>query len=197
MANIDAPRGFRPIAGLSGAPYNGATIKCVLLAAQGTALFRGDPVTLTGTGSSDGYAYPSVGRAAASSTNFHGVVVSFDPDPNDLTLQHRTASTLRVCNVVPALPGQLFVIQADGDFAITDIGETVDVNAGTGDTTTGLSAMELDSSNIGTGLNLLIWGIDPRPDNSLADSGTNADIIVSFNEGFVNASSVASSDIGI
>ena len=134
MANADAPAGLRPIKNLSGAPYTGATIKCSILAADSTATFIGDLVRLSGTASTEGY--PSVVQGAASDTSFFGVVTSFDPSPTDLETTYRKASTLRNCNVVPANDA-LFVIQTDGAFAITDVGETADVVVGSGDTNTG------------------------------------------------------------
>ena len=176
MANADAPHGFRPYKYLSGAPYTGATIKCAIVAADSTATFVGDAVKLSGTASAAGY--PSVIQGAASDTTFFGVITSFDPSPTALETIYRTASTLRLCNVVP-VNDMLFEVQASGAFAITDVGETVDITVGAGDTNTGLSGMELNSSDIGTGLNLLIVGIDERPDNAI---DTNADVIVRFNE---------------
>lgn len=178
MANADSPRGFRAVGNLAGAPWNGATVRCVLLAADATATFVGDLVRLSGTASSDGNAYPSVEQGAASDTDFFGVIESFEPDRTNLERKHRVASTLRECNVIPARD-TLFVVQCDGAFAITDVGNTADVVVGTGDTTSGLSAMELNSGDIGTGVNLQILGIDPRPDNAV---DTNCDVIVRINE---------------
>jgi len=176
MANVDAPKGFTPKKMLDGSPYNGATVKCSLLAADSTATFIGDLVTLSGSASAEGY--PSVQQGAASDTAFFGVITSFDANPSDLETNYRLASTARTCNVVPALD-VIFSVQCDGAFAITDVGDTADVVVGSGDTATGLSGMELNSTNIGTGVNLQILGVDERPDNEI---GTNADVLVRINE---------------
>ena len=56
MANADSAFGFRPI-NRDGSPYNGATIRCVIAAADTTATFIGDPVTLDGSSDS---VYPGV-----------------------------------------------------------------------------------------------------------------------------------------
>ena len=175
MANADTPRGLRPIGSLNGSPYNGATIKCAILAGDGTATFIGDAVKLDGTASADGY-YPSVVQAAATDEIF-GVVTSFDANPDALSDQYRKATTLRLCNVVPALD-TLFVIQVSGTFAITDVGEAADITVGSGNTTTGMSAMELEATP-GTEDQVLILGIDRRPDNEV---GAFADVIVRINE---------------
>jgi len=176
MANADTPNGLRPFKNMDGTPYNGATMKCSILAANTVATFVGDLVVFEGSASVEGY--PSVAQGAAASTSFAGVVTSFDHDPNDLSLVYRKASTLRNCNVALA-SNVIFVIQADGALLITDVGDKVDVIVAAGSTVTGLSAMELKSSDIGTGANLLILGIDERPDNAF---GTNADVVVRINE---------------
>jgi len=181
MANADSPSGFRPVGNLLGAPHTAATRRCVILAADSTATFIGDLVTLSGTASSDGNAYPSVQQAAVDDKAF-GVITSFEADPTNLELMYRTASTLRYCNVVPCTGGQLFAIQADSvshTEAITDIGNTADFIVGSGNTSTGKSGMELDSSSIGTGVGLHIMGIVPRPDNAIGD---NVEYIVRVNE---------------
>jgi len=177
MANADVAFGFRPVKNLSGAPYNGATVKCSILAADSTATFVGDLVKLSGTASAEGY--PSVVQGAATDTDFFGVVTSFDADPDDLSNRYRLADTLRNCNVVPATDA-LFLVQSSGATDITDVGETADVVVGTGDTIYGSSAMELNHANIGTGLNLLILGFDERADNEIGSA--NVDVIVKINE---------------
>ena len=178
MANADTPFGFRPVGGLDSSPYNGATIECVILAADSTATFIGDAVKLSGTASADATA-PAVVQAAAGDEIF-GVVVSFDASPEtSLDDQYRKASTLRRCKVVPALDN-LFVIQADDGFAATNVGDTADIIINTaGSTVTGLSGMELDSGTWGTGAGLQVLGLSREPNNEV---GTHANVIVRINE---------------
>lgn len=188
MANADAAFGLRPVGGLDGSPYNGATITCVIASGDGTATFIGDPVKLSGTGVTlaDGRGtYPTVVQATADAEIF-GVVTSFESDKSDLSVQYRKASTQRVCQVVPALDN-LFVIQADEDIVVADLGQTADIvnslNVITaGSTITGLSGAELDSSNIGTGGNLQILGYYNSPDNDITSGLTNQRVIVRINE---------------
>jgi hypothetical protein len=179
MANANAPFGFRPVMMLDGSPYNGHTIRCQFRAADATATFIGDLVVLDGTAGTEGV--PTVKQGAASDTNFFGVVVAMEFNPADLTSKHRLASTQRACYVVPALDC-LFEVQEDSDssnLALNDIGETVDIVVGSGNTTTGLSTMELNSDNVGTGLNCLILGLVNREDNAV---GANANWLVRINE---------------
>lgn len=190
MANADAAFGLRPVGNLDGSPYNGGTIRCVIPAGDGTATFIGDPVKLNGdaTTAGDGSGtYPQVIQATADAEIF-GVVTGFEAagggtSPN-LDNQYRAASTLRYCQVVPALDN-LFAIQADEDIVTGDIGNSADfVNSlnviTAGSTVTGLSGAELDSSDVGTGANMLILGVYNAPDNDLASN--NPIVIVRLNE---------------
>ena len=177
MANADTPSGFRPIGGLDGSPYNGGTIRCAILAADGTATFIGDLVKLSGTAAADGS--PAVIRSTAGdATVAFGVVTSFEASPEtSLEDQYRKASTLRYCQVVPALDN-LFVIQCSGTSAITDIGEAADILATAGSAVTGMSGMELEAT-IGTGDQVLMLGLSREPNNEF---GTNANLVVRINE---------------
>ncbi len=184
MANADAPAGFKAVGQLDGSPYNGGTIKCVILGADTTNTFVGDAVDIDGTSDALGI-YPSVVQHAAGGPVF-GVISSFDAEPTNLSLQYASGAqtTDRLCNVVPALDN-IFEIQDDGasdTFVATDVGQAVDVVVGTGSTVTGASAMELDTSNMGTGDTCTILGITNAPDNEI---GANVRIRVRFNESFL------------
>ena len=177
MANADTPFGFKPVSMLDGSPYNGGGMECTILAADGTATFIGDAVKLSGAASADG-TKPSVVQAAAGDEIF-GVVVSFKANPTNLENQYRLASTDRDCLVVPALDA-LFEIQEDSDggaLAATDVGGTFGIIVGAGDTATGISGMELDSSDT-VGTEVQILGLAARPDNEV---GVNANWIVRIN----------------
>jgi len=87
-------------------------------------------------------------------------------------------------------PNQMFLIQNDGDSAATNYGLNADVVVGTGSTTTGVSAMELDTSTIATtaALNLKIIGLWDVPNNAV---GTNAVVVVKINEHLYGSAGVA------
>lgn len=179
MANVDSPFGLRPVMMMDGSPYNGHTIECQFRAADTTATFIGDLVKLDGTAGTA--KCPTVAQGAPTDTAFFGVVVGFEFDPDDLTSNYRLASTQRKCKVVPALDC-LFEIQEDGDttpLTLDAVGETVDIVVGSGNTTTGLSTMEINSDDVGTGLNLLILGLVDREDNEV---GAYAKWLVRINE---------------
>jgi hypothetical protein len=71
-----------------------------------------------------------------------------------------------------------------------DFGKNADVVVGSGSTTTGLSAMELDSSDIGTGAakNLKLIGIYDTPGNAL---GNFCQVVVKINEHLYGSAGVA------
>ena len=69
-------------------------------------------------------------------------------------------------------PDVIFEIQEDNavnDLAITEIGLSANITVGTGDTSTGKSGMELDSSDTGTDTTgqLKILGVSNKEDNAL------------------------------
>lgn len=182
MANADSAFGFRPV-NLDGSPYNGATLRCVIAAADATATFIGDPVILDGS-SSEGY--PGVSQCAAGEPVF-GVVTAFEADPDGLGNQYRVALTKRFCQVAP-VTNTYFEVQSDDDTAaLTEamVGFNAGYEVAAGDTTYGVSGFELDSSDAATTstLDLQIVALVDRADNLLAGTGsTNKNVIVKFND---------------
>ena len=182
MANANAAFGFRPV-NRDGSPYNGATVRCVFPAADTTAAFIGDAVKLAGSSDSG---YPTVGQCAAGDA-VYGVVTSFEANPDGLGDQYRKASTKRFCQVATAV-NTYFEVQSDDDttaLAEADVGLNANFIVGTGDTTYGISAMELDSSGLSTTntLDLQVVALVDRADNLLSGTGsTNKNAIVQFND---------------
>lgn len=179
MANADAAFGLRPVQMLDGSPYNGATVRCQFAAAEGTATFIGDIVSLDGTNTGTEPVPTVIQMAAASTEGAFGVVTSVEFDPDDLTSIYRVASTQRACQVCPALDA-LFEIQSDGTGALADISNTADWAPGAGNTTTGFSTGEIADATMGTGANLQILGLINREDNDV--SSANANWLVRINE---------------
>lgn len=184
MANTDAAFGFRPV-NRSGSPYNGATRRVAFASGDSTATFIGDAVKIAGSGQSDNEgSYPTVAQAAAGDPVL-GVVVSFEADPaTSLEDQYRKASTSRYAHIVMA-EDAYFEVQADdagSTLAAADIGLNADFVVGSGSTTTGMSAMELDTSTKATTatLDLQIVEIVPRADNEVG--AANQKVIVRFND---------------
>jgi hypothetical protein len=180
MANADAPFGFRPI-NMDGTPYNGATLRCSIAAADTTSTFIGDAVTLDG--SSNG-GYPGVSQAATTEAVF-GVVTAFEADPaTSLDDQYRKASTLRYCQVALA-DRAYFECQsngADASLPAAASGLNAEFAVTAGDTAYGHSKTEIDAATEATTADLdlqLVMPVD-RPDNDVTLA--NANWIVKFND---------------
>lgn len=172
MANADFRFGLRPVQHISGAPWNGQTMRCYVPSDDGTALYIGDPVVLAGSADTDGIA-PTVTKATAGNTNpIAGVVVGFEqvaPGNNsniNLQIIYRPASTAMYCKVVFD-PTVLYEIQGDtvAVIAATDVGSCFDlIFTHAGDTTTGLSGVELNSSAktaSASTYQMRLWGASP------------------------------------
>lgn len=179
MANVDRPSGLKPVKHLDGSPWNGKYNIYSVAASNstGTEIFIGDLVTMDGTADATGK-YPGVVQTTADDDTIVGVAIGFGttPDlianPDSLATRYRPADTLRYVAVVDD-PTVIFEIQEDSDggsIAITAVGNNADVVVGSGSTTTGLSAMELDSSDVGTTAgDLRIMRVVNRPDNALGN----------------------------
>lgn len=184
MANTSAPRGLVPARHQSGSHYNAAINKYYVPSSDSTAIFIGDPVIVNGSADADGV--PGAIRATAAGGNYiTGVCVGVYPESRD-SLNYRAASTARYIMVMDD-PEAEFEIQEDavgGALAAADIGLNADLVAGTGSTSTGLSAFQLDTSTKATTatLQLKILGIVQRVDNAFATAGdANAKVRVKIN----------------
>ena len=170
MANVDTPMGLRPIRHISGAPYNGMVEH--FTTDDGTAIFIGDPVILSGTSQTyNGESYRDVNQAATGDVII-GVVVGVEPVTAD-SLRHRAASTLRLLYVATS-PDLVFEIQeVSGGTALTAdaAGFNADFVVGTGNATTGMSGVELNNSGEATTntLDLKILSPVKRPGNAVGE----------------------------
>ena len=177
MANVNAPFGLRPVRHIDGSPWNGQTIRCYIASGYATALFIGDPVLWTTTlADKDATAkYPTIIRSAGTTgTIIRGVITSFEPNPNNLTLQYRPASTERWANVCPATPNTVFQVRDDagGTPAAVYVGQNAVLAAGSGSVVTGLSAYVLAAGTTPTTTQahtLHILGLSDIEDNELGD----------------------------
>jgi len=177
MANVDRPNGFSPVKYLNGAPYNGQMRKYY---SPTDNLFVGDLVKLNGAGSADGY--QAVSRAAAGDVVV-GVVVGYDPDPSALDRKYHVASTSLAVHVADD-PNLVLMCQEDavgGALATASVGLNANAVVAAGDTSSGASNMELDTSSaaVTSTLQLSILGFVQSPDNEVATA--NAKVLVKVN----------------
>ena len=189
MANVDKAFGLRAMGNLSATGAQ-AQYGFTINDNQAGAIFQGDLVTVF-----DGYL---VAFAPATHTAAVGVFNGcnyIDPTTGKPTFKNYYPGSVNItqgtitADVIDD-PAQLFTIQCDEGFVQANIGKNADVVAGTGNTTTGQSAMELDSSTIANtaALNVKIVGLYNVPGNEF---GTNAVAVVKINEHLFGSAGVA------
>jgi hypothetical protein len=189
MANVDKPFGLRALGNLS-ATGSQKQFGYQIADNQSGAIFQGDLVTLK-----DGFILqfdPSSHTAAVGV--FNGVFYT-DPTTGKPTFKNFYPGSVNITTGTIQAdvlddPNQLFIIQSDEDIEQADFGKNADVVVGSGSTTTGLSAMELDSSDIGTAAakNLKLIGIYDTPGNAL---GNFCQVVVKINEHLYGSAGVA------
>lgn len=190
MANVDKAFGLRPLGNLSA---TGAQKQYGYEIAddQSGAIFQGDLVTVY-----DGYLVqfdPSTHTAAVGVFNGCSYI---DPTTGKPTWKNYYPGSVNItqgkiiADVIDD-PNQLFTIQADEDVVQADIGKNADVVVGTGNTVTGVSAMELDSSTVAktAALNLKIVGFYNVPSNEAG--ANNVVVVVKINEHLYGSAGVA------
>lgn len=190
MANGDNPNGLKPSRYVSGGPYNGAVNRYYIPASDtNAAVYIGGLVKLTG--GADAAGVPAVTGNVATGNPVVGVVVAVEPH-KDHSAIYRVNSTERYVLVCDD-PDVLFEVQEDsvgGALAATAAGGTATLIGFTsGSSSTGLSAIELDSSGLSETSDptddVRIIQLVQRPDNEV---GTNARWLVRLNvHQYVNA----------
>jgi hypothetical protein len=174
MANVDSPFGFVPSRHMSGSPIR--TNKYTITSGLAENIFNGDLVVLT----ADGVITPHT----AEETNNIGVFagVSYTASDGSYKYSEYWPSGTTGTNIIAYVyddPYIIYKVQSDGSPAQTNVGNCADVVAGTGSTTTGQSAFELNSS-MGTGAaSCKIIGLYESPENAF---GANAVVEVLINE---------------
>ena len=152
MANLDRPSGLKPIKNLGGSPWNGKANIYYFTAAYDSTVFKGDIVKLAGSADATGK-FPSIEKSAAGNLANVGVVIGFGThpslmvDPDNLNMKYKLTKTEMYALVVDD-PFVIFEVQEDGAIDADAVGQAADFIDAGGDTDTGLSGMELDSSDI-------------------------------------------------
>lgn len=189
MANTDAPRGLKPVGTLGHSSYQGHIERFVILGADTTDTFLYDAVKLSSSGSDATGKFKAVVQATAGAAPC-GVIVGIEPQPftqstsDDMQPVYIDGGvTTDQYVLVDIDPRTLYVIQEDSDtstLAATSAGLNASLIVGSGDTTSGASAMEIDSSTAATTatLELKLMHLERREDNAI---GANADWVVMIN----------------
>ena len=175
MSSTSQPFGLRPAYSPSGVIRPTAY---TIASAYGSNILQNQPVKIGSDGTLQAAA---IGDRFIGS--FQGVEFT-DSDGRRRVSNKWTASTVASDIVAYATldPSIVFEIQANGSIAVSDIGSQADFTTITaGSTTTGLSAVMLDTATLTNSGNasLRIINIAPGPDNAAGDSYTVVQVQVS------------------
>jgi hypothetical protein len=147
MANVDSAFGLIPIAKVGQNPNNGGETKYSLADNQSTAIFTGDPVTYKSDGTVE---------VATASTAFCGVFRGCfytDPTTSKPTWRPYFPASLSPGDAVGFIvddPMQTFIAQQDSvvsNIVAANLNENANLIFNAGNTTTGVSGVEIDSSS--------------------------------------------------
>lgn len=181
MANRDRNNGFRVVSNRDGSPFNGAVYPAF---SDTDNLFIGDLVKRDAAAQSRGDGvYRTVDRVDAAGDIISGVVVSFEPDPAALDRLYHAASTALLVYVADVQDVVMEVQSDDATMEQSDVGLNISPTVTAGDTTTGLSGMEVDGDTAATTntLTLTVISFVDRADNDSSDSVANQRVLVTVN----------------
>lgn len=189
MASVSRIFGFRPVKTITGAPYSGQGNVYFLDSGDSSVVMVGDAVKLAGDARA-ATGVPTVTRVSGATDIPVGIVVGIlfsgvgdaqnIPPVNDLnTPVYRRASTNRYVLVCDD-PNVIYEVQYAGTSVAAatitaNVGQNGQFTTTAGNTTTGASGMQLDSSGLATTatLPLKIVGFPNRPDNLPGDTYFN------------------------
>lgn len=164
MANVNSPSGFQPVSHLIGGPGNWTTKTFSIASAYDAAIYKDDPVELTGTG--DNIQIAPAGNED-NIGSFQGVEYT-DANGRTIFSEYWPANTVatNVKAKVAADPNTIFEAQADSATA-DDLFALADWVVGTGSTINGRSGayLAVDGATGTTGKSMVILGKADRPDN--------------------------------
>ena len=189
MANTSRINGFRAVKHVNGSPYNGQANIYATAAADGTAIFVGDPVKITSDANAQGIQIVTKATQGAAVLGVCVGVINtkLDPVGGSMTAgsialdtpQYRPASTAQYILVCDS-PDVIYEVEAATgsnsaySFAVADVGLNADLTTVAGSTTTGTSGAALDMSTKATTatLQFKIMGVVQRPDNEITGNYT-------------------------
>ena len=182
MAATAAAFGLKPVNLIGGRGYAGSTRQIKIASGFGTNIFNGDVVKLVAGGTVE----KDTGTTALTPVGVFVGCKFTDPNSEQMTFKnHWPASTVAsdAFAYVVDDPDVLFLIQADGAVAQTELGSNFAVVQGSGSTGTGVSGVSLDASTSATTNTLPMRLIDfwNGPESSIGDAFT--DCIVKWNVG--------------
>ena len=201
MANRDAPMGLRPAMHLTGGTIR---VQEYHIADQlANNIFYGDPVERVEAFSGREARDIDASDTPASEVPFVGVFAgcTYQATNGDMVYSRYWPSGTATKGAVGATayvwddPFIVFSVQGDGTGLATDVGLIADLLYTEGDTATGMSKVELHTSDIGaggSGANVYIYDYVRSPENSA--TGANTQYLVLINEHAYRTAGAASYD---
>ncbi len=187
MANVNKAFGLRPLAKL-GSNYNSdGDTQYKIASNTATAIFQGDTVTF---GVSGGVSTGFIVKHTPAAPNILGVFLGCqytDPTSKKPVWRNYYPGSIVADDIVAFVvddPNALFLVQASGIAGAAAIGQNANlVQTAAGNTTTGVSGLELNTGSLGAAsdLNVKVVGVTTDPSNSDL-TAAYADLIVIINE---------------
>lgn len=190
MANVNKAFGLRPL-GKVGSNYNSdGDTQYRIASGTATAIFQGDTVTFSATGGGGSASTGFIIKHTPGDANILGVFIGCnytDPVSKKTVFRNFYPGGIAADDIVAFVvddPFAQFLVQASGIAAATAIGRNADlVQTVAGNTTTGVSGLELNTATLAAAaaLNVKVLGVSTTPgDDDL--TAANADLIVMINE---------------
>ena len=184
MANVVEKYGLRPYRKLDGTPLVGAQNRYTIASNHSTAIFQGDLVIPLTAGNIDRH---TANNSAAVIGVFNGCFYT-DPTTSKPTFSNSYPGAIVASDITAFVvddPDAVFLMDADAAFTRADLYQNYSVTTGSGNTTTGISEVQLDVSVSGTNASFVIQAIDISQDPDNSDTTTaNANVLVRINKHF-------------
>ena len=184
MANVVEKFGLRPYRKLDGTPLVGAQNRYTIASNHSTAIFQGDLVIPLTAGNIDRH---TANNSTAVIGVFNGCFYT-DPTTSKPTFRNSYPGSIVASNITAFVvddPDAVFLMDADAAFTRADLYQNYSVTTGSGNTTTGISEVQLDVSVSGTNASFVIQAIDISQDPDNSDTTTaNANVLVRINKHF-------------
>ena len=184
MANVVEKYGLRPYRKLDGTPLVGAQNRYTIASGHTTAIFQGDLVIPLTAGNIDRH---TANNSAAVIGVFNGCFYT-DPTTQKPTFSNSYPGSIAASDITAFVvddPDAVFLMDADAAFTRADLYQNYSATTGGGNTTTGISEVQLDVSVSGTNASFVIQAIDISQDPDNSDTATaNANVLVRINKHF-------------
>jgi len=172
MANVLEKFGLRPSRQLNGSPFINAQNRYRIAANNTTAIFQGDLVIPTTSGTITRYV---AGTSNAVVGVFNGCFYT-DPTTQKPTWKNYYPASTNASDIIAFVvdgPDTVYEINANLSFVVADLFQNYSVTNVSGSTQTGISQVQLDVATSGTASTFVVQAID------ISQNPLNSDLLVS------------------